>query len=94
MSYRTLTAAIAGSLLLTAAQLSAAPPANACASGQLQDEVTGMCWSQNGQGQAFGGPGDGPCLPGRLGNCVGSLQRGSASYTEMEPQDWPQSNKK
>jgi hypothetical protein len=33
-----------------------------------------MCWSQNGQGQAYGGPGDGPCLPGRLGNCIGTLQ--------------------
>lgn len=71
-----LLAAAFGGLLLSA-QLVTAPPASACPAGQLQDEVTGMCWSQSGQGETYGGPGDGPCLPGRLGNCVGTLQKSS-----------------
>lgn len=66
---------VASGGLLMAAHLLAAPPARACPPGQLEDTVTGMCWSQNGQGQAYGGPGDGPCLPGRLGNCIGTLQK-------------------
>lgn len=61
--------------LLMSAQLLTAPPAQACPEGQLQDTLTGMCWSQSGQGEPYGGPGDGPCLPGRLGNCVGTLQQ-------------------
>jgi hypothetical protein len=65
--------------LLISAQLLTAPAAHACPEGQLEDTVTGMCWSQSGQGQAYGGPGDGPCLPGRLGNCVGTLQKSSSS---------------
>lgn len=68
-------AAAAG--VLVSAQLLTAAPAYACPQGQLEDEVTGMCWSQSGQGESFGGPGDGPCLPGRLGNCVGTLQKTS-----------------
>jgi hypothetical protein len=63
--------------LLMSAQLLTAPPAHACAAGQLEDEVTGMCWSQSGQGESYGGPSDGPCLPGRLGSCLGTLQKAS-----------------
>lgn len=73
---RVLFAVAAGGLLMSA-QLFTAPPAQACPEGQLQDLVTGMCWSQSGQGESYGGPGDGPCLPGRLGNCVGTLQKSS-----------------
>jgi hypothetical protein len=69
--------------LLMSAQLVTAPPAQACLEGQLQDTVTGMCWSQSGQGESYGGPGDGPCLPGRLGSCVGSLQKGGAIYINV-----------
>ncbi len=94
MRLRTLAAAVLGGALMMAVQLPAAPPASACASGQLQDLVTGMCWTQSGQGEPFGGSGQGPCLPGRVGNCVGSLQWGSGGYGGGEPQDWPQSNKR
>jgi hypothetical protein len=66
--------------LLVSAQLLTAPTAYACPEGQMEDSVTRMCWSQTGQGEAYGGPGDGPCLPGRLGSCVGSLQKGGAIY--------------
>lgn len=80
MAYRftvpgVLLAVIVGGLM--SAQLLTAPSAQACPEGQLQDTVTGMCWSQSGQGEAYGGPGEGPCLPGRLGNCVGTLQKSS-----------------
>ncbi|MCW1959124.1 MAG: hypothetical protein KIH64_011385 [Mycobacterium sp.] len=68
-------AALTAGGLLISAQLFTAPPAYACAEGQLQDTVTGMCWSQSGQGETFGAPADGPCLPGRLGNCLGTLQK-------------------
>ena len=72
-----LTAACGGLLsfgLLTAA------PATACPEGQLEDTVTRMCWSQSGQGESFAGPGEGPCMPGRVGGCLGSLQQGTSVY--------------
>lgn len=72
-----LTAAGAG---LVSVALLTAPPAAACPPGQLEDTVTRMCWSQSGQGESFGGPGEGPCLPGRIGGCLGSLQQGGAIY--------------
>lgn len=72
-----LAATMAGLLMST--QLLTAPPARACPGGQLEDTVTGMCWSQSGQGESYGAPGDGPCLPGRLGNCIGTLQKSSPS---------------
>lgn len=69
--------AVAFSGLMLSAQVATAPRALACAEGQLEDSITGMCWSQSGQGQSYGGPGEGPCLPGRLGNCIGTLQKSS-----------------
>ena len=65
-----------GGLLMTG-QLVTAPPAQGCPAGQVEDTVTRMCWSQSGQGDTYGGAGGGPCLPGRLGNCVGTLQNAS-----------------
>ncbi len=71
--------------------LLAAPVAYAgCPEGQMYDSVSRMCWSQTGQGQSYGGPGDGPCLPGRVGGCIGSLQQGSAIYiTVPGATTWP-----
>ena len=63
--------------LVTAAQLLAAPFAQACPPGQLEDTVTRMCWSQAGPGDTRGGPEGAPCLPGRVGNCLGSLAKSS-----------------
>lgn len=72
-----LTATVGG---LIAIALPGAPTVNACQPGQLEDVVTRMCWSQTGQGESYGGPGDGPCLPGRIGSCLGSLQRGPSGF--------------
>ena len=55
--------------VLTSAQLVTAPRAQGCPAGQVEDSVTRMCWSQSGQG------GSGPCLPGRLGSCLGTLEK-------------------
>ncbi|MCB0924539.1 MAG: hypothetical protein KDB50_08390 [Mycobacterium sp.] len=82
----TVLSAVAFGGMLMSAQLLTAPLAHACTEGQLQDTVTGMCWSQSGQGQSYGGPGEGPCLPGRLGVCVGTLQKGSAGFVYTENQ--------
>ncbi len=74
--HRALVAVTIGGLLMSAL-LVVAPVAHACAEGQLEDTVTGMCWSQSGQGESYGSSGDGPCLPGRLGSCLGTLQKSS-----------------
>lgn len=73
-----------GGLLMTG-QLVTAPPAQGCPAGQVEDTVTRMCWSQSGQGDTYGGAGGGPCLPGRLGNCVGTLQNASAAPAAQNP---------
>ncbi|MGI9124152.1 MAG: hypothetical protein ACR2JM_05305 [Mycobacterium sp.] len=55
----------------------AAPPAPAspgqnCAAGYMADPNSGNCWQMAGTG---GAPtiGGGPCMPGRIGTCVGYL---------------------
>ncbi len=63
--------------LLMSASLFTAPLAYGCPEGEFEDTVTRMCWTQSGAGDNFGFSGDGPCLPGRLGNCLGELQDGS-----------------
>lgn len=73
-----------GAMMLSAPLLTA-PAAHACAAGQLEDTVTGMCWTQSGQGESFGGPAAGPCLPGRLGNCLGTLQKSSPTMRGSAP---------
>lgn len=70
--------------LLMSAQLVTAPPAQGCPAGQVEDPFTRMCWSQSGQGDTDGGSG-GPCLPGRLGNCVGTLQKASPTPATQNP---------
>lgn len=70
--------------LLMSTQLVTAPPAHGCLAGQVEDPVTRMCWSQSGQGETYGGV-DGPCLPGRLGNCVGTLQKASPAPAAQNP---------
>lgn len=76
-----LTAAIAGVLTLSAAVLPA-PPADAtvtCAPNQKVDGRTGLCWGVqdfNNLGNARGVGGTAPCMPGRLGLCLGAAQNG------------------
>ncbi len=73
-----LAAAMAGSALAAPAVTVplAAPPASAapCPGGQWQDPITGVCWSQNNPSNSYGGSGNIPCLPGRIGLCLGALQ--------------------
>lgn len=60
--------------ILMATQIVTAPPAHACAGGQWKDPITGVCWSQNSPSNSYGGSGNIPCMPGRLGLCMGALQ--------------------
>ena len=67
-------AALGGALMsfpmITASSSDAAP----CPGGQWQDPITGVCWSQNSPSNSYGGSGNIPCLPGRLGLCMSALQ--------------------
>ena len=78
-------AAAAACGLLTAAHIVSAPSAQACAQGQVEDPITRMCWSQSGTDENYGVSGNGPCLPGRLGNCLGALKTGTPAGSETNP---------
>jgi len=68
-------AATFGGILLSTQLMTAAPSeAAGCPGGQWQDPITGVCWSQNSPSNSYGGSGNIPCLPGRLGLCLGALQ--------------------
>ena len=72
---RLLAAAALGGALVSTPTLTASPAnAAACAGGQWKDPVTGVCWSQNNPSNSYGGSGNIPCLPGRLGLCMAALQ--------------------
>ncbi|MFM9035909.1 MAG: hypothetical protein ACKOQ4_16780 [Mycobacterium sp.] len=68
---RLLAAAVVGLGLLSAPAIAGAAP---CPGGQWADPITGLCWSQNNPSNSYGGSGNIPCLPGRLGLCLGALQ--------------------
>lgn len=58
--------------MFVAVPLVGAPSAfAACPGGQVQDPITGLCWTSNSPGM---GSSYGTCLPGRLGLCLGALQ--------------------
>lgn len=72
-----LAGAVAGSLLATPMAAPMAMPLATgapCPGGQWQDPITGVCWSQNNPTNSYGGSGNIPCMPGRLGLCLGALQ--------------------
>ena len=72
---RLLAAAVLGGALVSAPMVTAPQAAAAtCSGGQWQDPVTGVCWSQNSPSNSYGGSGNIPCLPGRLGLCLSALQ--------------------
>ncbi|MGV0780225.1 hypothetical protein [Mycolicibacterium peregrinum] len=64
------------STMLASAVLAAAPSATSapCPGGSTLDPTTGICWSENSPSNSLGGSGNIPCLPGRLGLCLGALQ--------------------
>ena len=74
-SSRLLAAAALGGALLAGPVIGApVAPAAPCPGGQWSDPITGLCWSQNSPSNSYGGSGNIPCLPGRLGLCLGALQ--------------------
>ena len=85
----------ASRLLLVAAcgagLLYAAPTASAaCSGGQWQDPITGTCWSQNSPSNSFGGSGNVPCFPGRIGLCLSALQNTPIPGATLDPNlSWP-----
>lgn len=70
---RLLSAAVLGGALVSAPMISTADAAP-CGGGQWSDPITGVCWSQNNPSNSYGGSGNIPCLPGRLGLCLSALQ--------------------
>jgi len=75
MASRLLAAAALGGALIWTPAISASPAGAApCSGGQWQDPITGVCWSQNSPSNSYGGSGNIPCLPGRLGLCMAALQ--------------------
>ena len=74
--------------LLVSAALVAAPTATSanCPGGSILDPTTGICWSQNNPSNSYGGSGNIPCLPGRLGLCLGALQNTPIPGAALKPQ--------
>ena len=77
-----------GTWMLAPMTLSAAPSATAanCPGGQVLDPRTGICWSENNPSNSYGGSGNIPCLPGRLGLCLGALQNTPIPGAALQPQ--------
>jgi hypothetical protein len=67
-------AALLGGALLSVPAINAPEAHAACPGGQWSDPITGICWSQNNPSNSYGGSGNIPCLPGRLGLCLSALQ--------------------
>lgn len=72
---RLLAAAVLGAGIMATPMIAASPAdARPCPGGQWADPITGICWSQNSPSNSYGGSGNIPCLPGRLGLCMAALQ--------------------
>lgn len=67
-----------GALMVSSALITAAPAYASCPTGQFEDPTTRMCWTQIAPDLVAGMSGEGPCLPGRLGNCVASIYSSGA----------------
>lgn len=68
--------------LLLSAPSTTAQPALRCPGGTVADPKTGICWSSN---QYNHGSGNRPCLPGRLGLCLGALQNSPTPGAALQP---------
>ncbi len=72
---RLLAAAVLGAGMMATPMITASTAeAKPCPGGQWADPITGICWSQNSPSNSYGGSGNIPCLPGRLGLCMAALQ--------------------
>lgn len=82
-----LSVSISGAVLLMSAPWVGAPVASAtnCPGGTTLDPKTGICWSQNSPSNSLGGSGNIPCLPGRIGLCMGALQNTPAPGAALKP---------
>jgi hypothetical protein len=91
MKHRTRTAKLLlsslGGAALVSAALTAVPPAasGVCAGGSYADPITGVCWSQNNPSNSWGGSGNIPCFPGRLGLCLAALQNTPIPGAALQP---------
>lgn len=90
----TVAAAVAAALFAVA-PVSAAPlpfpatPGQNCAAGYLADPNSGSCWQIVNNGTPT--VGGGPCLPGRVGLCVGYLANNPYDIGDTLPDtsSWP-----
>lgn len=82
-----LTVSICSGVLLLSAPWSSPPTASTapCGGGTVLDPRTGICWSQNQPNNSYGGSGNIPCLPGRLGLCLGALQNTPEPGAALRP---------
>ena len=60
-----------------------ASPGQNCAAGYMADPNSGNCWQMAGSGSpTIGG---GPCMPGRIGTCLGYLANNPYAPGDMLP---------
>ena len=79
---------VAAAALFASAPSQAVPPVPAspgqnCAAGYMADPNSGNCWQMAGSGSpTIGG---GPCMPGRVGTCLGYLANNPFSPGDTLP---------
>lgn len=85
--------AAAATALFVSAPAQSAPPAPAspgqnCAAGYMADPNSNSCWQMAGSGApTIGG---GPCMPGRIGTCLGYLSNNPiAPGSTITNNTWP-----
>ncbi len=64
-------------------------PGQNCAAGYMADPTSGNCWQMAGSGSpTIGG---GPCMPGRIGTCLGYLANNpiAPGVTLPNAKSWP-----
>lgn len=76
---------LCGALLASGALIEAPTASAMCVGGTVLDPRTGICWSQVSPSNSFGGNGNIPCLPGRLGLCLGALQNTPLPGAQLWP---------
>lgn len=63
-------------------------PGQNCAAGYMADPNSGNCWQMTGQGSPT--VSGGPCMPGRIGTCLGYLANNPMSPGDTLNRDtWP-----
>lgn len=77
----TLCSAVLAWAVVTVAPMATSAP---CPGASILDPTTGVCWSQNNPSNSKGGSGNIPCLPGRLGLCLGALQNTPIPGTALQ----------